>query len=157
MNCFFDSSALVKRYVAETGRKTVNALVEKTRVGAVSRLAHIEVFAALHRRRMGMPVSDAEFAAGIAAFREDWKNFTVVEMSGEVLGQVARVIESHRLRGADSIHLATALWLRKQALADLVLVAADRELLTAARKEGFDVIDPQECSLAEVERMVADR
>lgn len=155
MNCFFDSSALVKRYVAEAGRETVDFLVETAGVGAVSRLAYAEVLAALYRRRSAMPVDDAAFAAGVAAFREDWRALTVVEMTAEALGQVDQVIEKHRLRGADSIHLATALWLRRMALADLVLVAADRELLAAARREGFAVIDPQECSPGDVEKLLA--
>lgn len=157
MNCFFDSSALVKRYVAEAGRGTVNALVEQVQTGVVSCLAYAEVLAALYRRRASFPVADAEFNAGIAMFRDDWRGFTVVEMNGEVLAMVDRVIEIHRLRGADSIHLATALWLRKVALADLVLVAADRELLVAARKEGLATVDPLELAPADVEPLIAGR
>lgn len=157
MNCYFDSSALVKRYVAEAGRETVDALIEKCRIGAVSRLAYVEVLAALYRRRATMPVDDAGFAAGVAAFREDWRGFAVAEMTGTALEQVERVIERHRLRGADSIHLATALWLRRLALADLVMVAADSELLAAARKEGLAVIDPLACAPVEIEKHLASQ
>lgn len=146
MNCFFDSSALVKRYVAEEGREAVNALIEGARLIAVSRLAYAEVLSALMRRRAAFDAADAEFAARIEAFREDWRGFTVFEMNDEALAQVDRVIEGHRLRGADSIHLSTALWIRKMVSRDLVLVAADKELLSAAGKERFRTVNPQDIS-----------
>lgn len=146
MNCFFDSSALVKRYVAEEGREAVNALIEGARLIAVSRLAYAEVLSALMRRRAAFDAADAEFAARIEAFREDWRGFTVFEMNDEALAQVDRVIEGHRLRGADSIHLSTALWIRKVVSHDLVLVAADKELLSAAGKERFRTVNPQDVS-----------
>lgn len=146
MNCFFDSSVLVKRYVAEEGREAVNALIEGARLIAVSRLAYAEVLSALMRRRAAFDAADAEFAARIEAFREDWRSFTVFEMNDEALAQVDRVIEGHRLRGADSIHLLTALWIRKVVSHDLVLVAADKELLSAAGKERFRTVNPQDVS-----------
>lgn len=144
MNCFFDSSALVKRYVAEEGREAVNAVIEGAHLIAVSRLAYAEVLSALIRRRAAFAAAEAEFAARVEAFRDDWRGFTVFDMNDEALAQVDRVIESYRLRGADSIHLSTALWIRKVVAHDLVLVAADRELLAAAGKERLKAVNPQD-------------
>jgi len=144
MKCFFDSSALVKRYVAEEGRETVNSLVEGAYLIAVSRLAYAEVFSALMRRRSAFAVGDAEFAARIEEFRDDWRSFAVFDMNDETLGRVDHVIGSYRLRGADSIHLSTALWMKKAVDPGIVFVASDKELLAAARKERFKTINPQD-------------
>lgn len=144
MKYYFDSSALVKRYVAEEGRDTVNSLIEGASLVTVSRLAYAEVFSALMRRRPVFIADDAEFGARIEEFRDDWRAFAVFDMNEDVLGEVDRVIETYRLRGADSIHLSTALWIRKALSPDLVFVASDRELLAAARKERFNIINPQE-------------
>ena len=48
-------------------------------------------------------------------------------------------------RGADSVHLASALVYRQtHASKNLVFVTADGELIAAARQEGFQVVDPQQ-------------
>jgi hypothetical protein len=51
------------------------------------------------------------------------------------------------LRGADAVHLASALVLRRR-FADaedrLIFVASDRELKEAAQSSGLAVIDPEE-------------
>ena len=141
---YFDTSALVKRYVAEEGRDTVNSLLEGATLVTVSRLAYAEVLSALMRRRPAFTAGDAEFAALIEEFRDDWRAFAVFDMNEDALGEVDRVIETYRLRGADSIHLSTALRIRKALSPDLVFVASDRELLAAARKERLKVINPQE-------------
>lgn len=144
MKCFFDSSALVKRYVAEEGREKVNSLVEEAHLVIVSRLAYAEVFSALTRRRAAFAAGDAEFAAQIEEFRNDWCSFVVSDMNDETLGHVDRVIDKYRLRGADSIHLSTALWMRKELNPDIIFVASDKELLVAAREERFKVINPED-------------
>jgi hypothetical protein len=53
------------------------------------------------------------------------------------------------LRGADSVHLASALILREKLAVEaeeFALVASDLELKAAALKAGLAVIDPQEQS-----------
>lgn len=54
------------------------------------------------------------------------------------------VIEKHALRGADSIHLSTALCLRSAVNGGITFVASDAELLTAAHRERFTTINPQD-------------
>ncbi len=143
MNCFFDSSALVKRYIAEQGGDTVNSLMDGGRI-IVSRLAYPEVLSALNRRRASFDADDDEIAARIQTFKDDWRGFIVFEVNDNALGQLDHVIEKHRLRGADAVHLSTALWIKSSLASDMVFVASDRELLEAARRERFKVINPQD-------------
>jgi len=61
---------------------------------------------------------------------------------------VVRLAESlgpqWKLRGADSVHLASAVRLRDSLNATVTVIASDVELLTAAAAEGFAVLDPSQ-------------
>jgi uncharacterized protein len=146
MKYFFDSSALVKRYIEEEGRDKVNSLIEEGQRIIVSRLAYPEVLSALNRRKPSFDAADEEVTSRIEAFRDDWRGLVVFDMNDDTLGQLDYVIENHKLRGADSIHLSTALWIKKTLISDVVFVASDRELLNAAHKERFKIINPQDSS-----------
>jgi predicted nucleic acid-binding protein len=141
---FVDTSALVKRYIEEPGSEKVRLLMEEADGIAVSRLAYAETLSALVRRRKAIRVSDAEFDLLLQYFRADWENFFVVEMNNDTLKFVDAVIEKHALRGADSIHLSTALCLRNAAKKGITFIASDAELLAAAHRERFPTINPQD-------------
>ncbi|MDZ4185444.1 MAG: hypothetical protein U1D97_10755 [Desulfuromonadales bacterium] len=68
----------------------------------------------------------------------------VVEVSGAPVEGIEALIGRHALRGADSIHLATALWLKKATKTPIVFVASDHELLTAAHAERLKILNPSE-------------
>lgn len=141
---FVDTSALVKRYIEELGSEKVRLLMEAADSIAVSRLAYVETLSALIRRRRAIRLTDAEFDRLLQDFRADWGSFIVVEMNNDTLQFVDAVIEKHALRGADSIHLSTALCLRNAANGGITFVASDAELLIAAHRERFTTINPQD-------------
>ena len=64
-------------------------------------------------------------------------------MCREVFQFVDRVIERHALKGADSVHLSTALWLKETMKENVVFVASDLELLKAAEAEKLKTLNPQ--------------
>ncbi|RKX70523.1 MAG: VapC toxin family PIN domain ribonuclease, partial [Spirochaetes bacterium] len=49
MNCFFDTSALIKNYIEETGSEKVSALMEEADEIFVSKITIIECFSTLKR------------------------------------------------------------------------------------------------------------
>jgi len=55
------------------------------------------------------------------------------------------------LRGADAVHLASALLLKGQLAAEdqLVLIASDRELNIAAQSFSLPVVDPEQVEILE--------
>jgi len=53
-------------------------------------------------------------------------------------------IAKYPLRGADSVHMASALWLGNSARGALTFVASDANLLDAAAKESLVILNPQE-------------
>lgn len=140
---YFDSSALVKRYIEEKGSDKVNALLEEKSVAATSRLTYAEILAAITRRHKAGDIETPAFEKIKKAFKADWKSFTVVEMRTEVFEFVDTVIDRHALKGADSVHLSTALWLKQTMNEDVVFVASDLELLKAAKAEKVRILNPR--------------
>ncbi len=143
---FLDSSALVKRYAAESGSGKVTALIEGEHKIAVSWLAIPETLSAAARRAKGGSISADSLAAIKSQFNQDLQRFMIVEVYGAPVDGIEALIARHALRGADSIHLSAALWLVKAAKTPVVFVASDNELLSAARTERLKTFNPVEDS-----------
>ena len=141
---YLDSSALVKRYAAESGSDKVAALVESDEKIAVSWLALPEALSAVARRAKGGSISVEVLDSIRTQLHRDMQRFMTVEVCGAPVDGIEMLIARHALRGADSIHLSTALWLSKAARSPVVFVASDNELLTAARVEKLKILNPSE-------------
>lgn len=139
---YFDSSALVKRYIEEQGSDKVNALLKDGSYAVVSRLAYPEILAAITRRHKAGDIETCGFERIKKAFKADWAFLAVVEMHKELFQSIDEVIARHALKGADSIHLSTALWLKKTTKRNVVFVASDLELLKAAKAEKLEICNP---------------
>lgn len=140
---YLDSSALVKRYIEEAGSDTVESLLANADVVVVSRLAYPETLSAITRRYRAGDISDDDFKKVKQQFKSDWQVLTIVEIRIEVLQFIDRVIEKYALRGADSIHLSSAIWLKQAIKTEVVFVASDIALLSAAKQEKLAVINPE--------------
>jgi hypothetical protein len=55
---------------------------------------------------------------------------------------IDEIIIKYALKGADSVHLSSALWLKKAMKQDLVFVASDLELIKAAKAEKLRIFNP---------------
>lgn len=137
MILYLDSSALVKRYVAEVGSAEVAAAIEGARLTATAVISRAEVTAALAKAvRIGLASRDAA-AAGLAAFEVDWTDLIRLQISEATVARAAAAAWSHGLRGYDAVHLACALvW--QESLGDPVTLATyDRELWRGASTSGL--------------------
>jgi hypothetical protein len=68
-------------------------------------------------------------------------------MTTETINRAKDLARDMALRGADAVHLASALVLQSRfvdAEDRLIFVAADRELQEAAQASGLAIIDPEE-------------
>jgi predicted nucleic acid-binding protein len=81
---YFDSSALVKRYIEEEGSDKVNASLKGGSIGAASRLACPEILAAITRRHKTGEIETRGFERIKKGFKADWTSLVVVEMHKEV-------------------------------------------------------------------------
>jgi uncharacterized protein len=141
---YLDSSALVKRYTAESGSAKVAALIEGDHKIAVSWLAIPEALSAIARRAKGGSMRAKELAAIRDQLNQDSQRFLIVEVAGAPVDGIETLIARHALRGADSIHLSTALWLGKATKTPITFVASDNELLNAARSNRLETYNPAE-------------
>jgi predicted nucleic acid-binding protein len=136
---YFDTSALIKRYVEEPGRRAVLQLLRR-HACVTSAVLPVEIQSALRRR-----VSDGTLdAAGlsvilkrVAADRAYW---TLVEVAEEVLSAAESLAVAHPLRALDAIHLASAQVLAgRMAPTTIPFVSADVRQTAAASALGMTV------------------
>jgi predicted nucleic acid-binding protein len=154
---YLDSSALIKHYQAERGTEALNAKLEEEAKGLrsvfTSVLTYAEVHAAVARRTRDGLLSADEAGEIQDEFDADWVlSISPVDLGSNVLGFVRNIVREFPLRGADAIHLASALWLRDMArlglkadqyAGPLVFASSDRQLANAARKYQIEVFDPE--------------
>lgn len=146
---YLDSSALVKRYVAEAGTGWVIDLCAASTGHTLYtvRISGAEIIAALFLRvRTGtLATSDAQAAA--TQFKADFRNrYQIVETTEQLVDLAMTLAEKHGLRGYDSIQLAAALALQSArdslSLSAITFVCADDKLNIAAIAEGLSAEDP---------------
>jgi predicted nucleic acid-binding protein len=148
---FFDSSALVKRYATETGSAWVESLTDP-RVGNriyVAAITHVEVVAAIARKRKGLLISTTDATAAIVRFEHDLEHdLRVFDLTPKVMTTAAQLADKHALRGYDSVQLAVALEINvartAQQLPSLILISSDAELNAAAQTEQLVTDDPNQ-------------
>ena len=146
---FLDSSALVKRYAAETGSAWVENLTDPRSGNRiyVAAITHVEVIAAIARKRKGLLLSATDAAAAIGRFENDLQtDLRVFDLTPNVITMAARLAEKHALRGYDAVQLAVALEINAartaRRLTGLMLISSDVELNTAAQSEQVLTDDP---------------
>ncbi|MDD9370485.1 MAG: type II toxin-antitoxin system VapC family toxin [Acidimicrobiales bacterium] len=106
---YFDSSALVKLLVEEPGSDVAVALWDGCDAAFSSRLANPEVSAALAAAHRNHQLDDAQLRAAQRTWSRFWDSMRPVELSEIVEQHAARLVAAHALRGADAVHLASAL------------------------------------------------
>ncbi len=146
---FFDTSALVKRYVNEQGSPWVAATINPA-AGArvyVAAITGVEVVSAIARRLKGNHVSASDAVIAASRFHYDFANeYRIVSISDAVINRSMVVAEAHALRGYDAVQLGAALEINGRRITlgatPLTLVTSDAELLTAAIAESLLTDDP---------------
>lgn len=138
MKLFFDTSALVKRYVEETGSTTVQALCEEADELAVSVICQPEMLSSFNRLRREGKLSDEQYAQLKEDLQNDIDDATVCELSPEVITEAIACLEKYPLRAMDALHLGCALL-----EAPDKFVSADTRQLDAASVSGLVVINPE--------------
>ncbi len=146
---FFDTSALVKRHVKETGGPWVRSLVHakaKHRL-YIARITAVEVYAAITRRQYSGDLSPAQAGAILGHFRRHLaQRYRVIELTPALFDNAMLTARKHRLRAYDAVQLAVALEVQRlhqdAGLAPVTLISADQDLNAAATAEGLSVDDP---------------
>lgn len=141
MILFFDTSALIKRYISETGSNKVDELFEISENIIVSPVTKIEVYSSLKRLLVTNLISEEDYETVKSNIDYDFRYFTVVSLNEKIEKEVIKLIERHQLKALDSIQLASCLY-RKADIRDFIV--SDVKLKNAAEAENIEVIDPTE-------------
>lgn len=133
---YFDASALVKLVVEEPGTDLASELWDGCDAALSSRLAYPEVRAALAAAGRNHDLDEGGVVEATLAWAEFWASIRPVELTDLVERHAGDLAQRHALRGADAVHLASAL-----AVGDpgLVVVAWDKRLHAGAAAEGLAV------------------
>jgi uncharacterized protein len=141
---FLDTSAVLKRYVQETGTAWVQALAAPVARHSlfVVRITLAETIAAITRRERGGSITPQDATTAVADFQLDFAHqYRIVEVSPGLVAHAATLARRHALRGYDAVQLAAALEIYSQ-IPSLILLSADANLNTAAMAENLSVDDP---------------
>jgi uncharacterized protein len=146
---FLDSSAIVKRYVAEPGHAWIANLCDPAQGHDlyIAQAALVEVVATLCRKAREAAISEADRDSLINDFRNDTATTYAVRLVTTAIytraGDLCRI---YRLRAYDAVQLAAALALRDDAQASGVaaptFICADTDLLGFATVEGLGIENP---------------
>ena len=140
---YLDSSALIKNYSQEPGTHRVREILSGADGCSISKISYAEICAAFGRKNRENPKDRRVHLIGFQRFQEDWKLLHIVELEDDLLPVICGLTEKYPLRGADAIHLASALWLERVLRDEVTFVAADGWLLEAARNEKLKTVNPE--------------
>jgi len=143
---YLDSSSWVKYYSDEKGSKWIGNLLQTYQAFASSPLGFIEVLTILARKFKNRE-ANPQLETKMRYLDEDWLSFLHIPLNEPVVNIVREIVKKKTLKGADTIHLASALLLKRklEEKADkLIFISSDKKLNEAAKKYDLDVINPEE-------------
>jgi len=148
---YLDASALVKRYTTETGSRWLTALCQPApgTLIAIARITKAEAAAAFASKLRQGGLSQAHYTQALQDLAQDCAHqYLIVEIDQTLVDLAVDLTQRHKLRGYDAVQLAAALTLHglltQAAVVPLMFVAADDDLLEAARGEGLATDNPNQ-------------
>lgn len=147
---FLDASALVKRYITETGSNWMNRLLNPTanHLVTIAEITQVEVAAALaarHRAPVGISRQMRDGAVNLLA-KHCQQEYQLMALTPVILDHAVYLTQNHRLRGYDAVQLATAIAANQifigAGFTSLTFITADSDLLKAAQAEGLHTDNP---------------
>lgn len=136
MQAYWDTSALAKVYVRESGSARAIALHQSHAVIS-SALLPLELSSLIERQRRDRLIEAGEARRVSALFHTHRRDWTLIAVSADVLERGERLVALSPLRTLDAIHLASALLVASQQPVPLPFVTADRRQADTAGKLGL--------------------
>lgn len=131
-----DTSALLRRYVADASRPLVLEAMSNATAWATSALAKTELQLALVHAANSPTARDDLWSA----VRSDWDAFWEIPTDGRCLSRATEIGATFGLATIDAIHLSAADRLPRP----VQFLTFERQQIPAAAELGFEVISPYE-------------
>ncbi len=145
---FFDSSALVKRYVRETGSSWIRQITAP-QTGSlifVVRISWVEVRSSFARRQREGNLTQGAVQPLVQTLRSDFNTqYQVIELDATLAETAGLLVNQHPLRAYDAVQLAAALRIQPaftQTSNQLIFLCADNRLLSVAAALGLLIDNP---------------
>jgi uncharacterized protein len=135
MRVFFDTSAFVKRYIAENGTNAVLEWCQRASEIGLSSIAIPELISVFCRLRRENKISDEQYQRLKTSLLSDIEDIAIGDLAPIVLAHTITSLENNTLRAMDAIHIGSAI-----ALECDVFVSADQRQLEAAERSGLNVV-----------------
>ena len=137
MWAYFETSALVKRYVDEAGRREVLTLLRRHECVS-SALLPIELRSGLRRRVVDGSLEAARLPLILRRVAADRPYWTLVEVGTDVLTAAESLVGAHSIRPLDALHVASAqLFASRLSMPGLLFVSADKRQTETAVAVGL--------------------
>ena len=138
---FWDASAVVPLLIAEISTRRLLTLAAEDPAMLVWWASEVECASALARaeREAAIDADGAVVAfSRLGQLKTAWHE---IDPSDAVRETAVRFLRVHQLRAADALQLAAAFVAAEGRPASLELITLDDRLCTAARKEGFAIVE----------------
>lgn len=146
MSCYFlESTAFAKLFVQEPGTDALIHLmgsVEDNRK-LIAASAPLEVYAAIRRRERAGGITADDAAAALDILRLEAARMVQEPLNPAVLEAARQLLDRSNLRWPDALQLGAAIVAREMFHGtEIIFVSSSPSLLSAARTENFNVLDP---------------
>ena len=135
MKAFLDSSALVKRYIKETGTGIVIETCRDATEIAVSIICITEVLSACNRLARDKAISEEQYNWIKHEFLQDIDAAEVIMITGEVIENSILCLEKGVIRSLDALHIGAAM-----AYNGDIFLTGDSKQKYVAEKMGLKVL-----------------
>jgi uncharacterized protein len=139
MTYYFDTSAIMKRYIEESGSTAVAELLNKAENVYVSEVSKVECISVLKRINVERHIADEEYEYLKKEIVSDFENFSLISIAA-VIDDCEEVIDKYQLKTLDSIQLSSALYVKNEIDC---FVCCDLKLNISATNELLNVINPE--------------
>jgi predicted nucleic acid-binding protein len=137
---YLDTSALVKRYIAENNSALVQDWFNSALLHGTASITFVEMASALAKATRLDFIKPAEAKAVWQVFQEDWDDFVSIQLTQHILAKASELAWKHSLRGYDAVHLASTLTWQEVHPEPVTLITFDRQLWQAGKAEGLAVL-----------------
>nr|VFJ69556.1 MAG: Predicted nucleic acid-binding protein, contains PIN domain [Candidatus Kentron sp. FW] len=134
MKVFFDSSAFVKRFIAEDGGEEVDACCQQASELGLAVICVPEITSALNRKVREGLLSKENYREIKGQIGRDIEDARIIDLTPEVIARAIRLLEQNTLRSLDALHIACALEWEAE-----LFVSSDKRQIQASRDSGLDV------------------
>ncbi len=134
MIAYFDTSAVIPLLIDEAGSEAAGDAWDRALRLVSVRLVRVEARAGLAQAARSNRLSASQLRTSVRDLEDLLTQMDFVDVDDELVRPAADLAESLALRAYDAIHLAAAVAVASE---ELVVVAGDRALLSAAKAAGL--------------------